>query len=211
MSQSFRGLVATTAWRRAANINFFNHTDSLSSFSKNSERAYFGDELKTRTPKRPKMKTLIASLLLLPTLAFAAKKETAKFTGTVSMHGLQCVTLVGRGIPAKDRTYTQLGNESMKLTIIHGPQTAFRLKHARATAAGCDLAKLDQISADSLQYYGFLYGAPIEVTRTWSDSWIVAQDRKCVADFREVVKINIGRGIVVESEEGGLVAMNDCR
>lgn len=130
--------------------------------------------------------------------SFAANESTetkVNISGSVSLNGLGCFIGVSHGLGQETRL-----ND---LTIFHNDKE-IKLRHKMAMMPGCDIPNLLALSESTRLSYGFVYMAPIEITRLQSKP-TNNYGINCTANVREILKIDLGRGVVVRSEEVGTV------
>jgi hypothetical protein len=156
------------------------------------------------------MKTLITTLMILSLPAFAAQKEeTIHTTATlVYVHNLGCLIRAGGEGTLNERMITVLGEVNGTTNVIRSK--SLELNHKVASATGCDIEKLDLISAHANNGFGFLHNVPLEIKKTTSESRR-APNGRCVADYLENLSVDLGNGVLLADELGELRTMTDCR
>lgn len=153
------------------------------------------------------MKFLTALVALAASTAFAAPKtEVLNILSTTALSGLHCqIGEMGSSLPVSERMTTVLP----KPQILTGASKEMELEHLQFSAAGCDLAKLDQLASEANQHFGFLRGVKVKITKDTSESRR-AGNGQCFARFTETVVIDLGQNIVLTSENVKILSMNDC-
>ncbi len=158
------------------------------------------------------MKSLIVLSLLFSSAAMAeAHREVVSIEANTNIYNLSCKINLGTPNTAvKDRTYTILSAQAAgKPLQIIGDTSAIKLTHTLAQVQGCQIEKLDKIVNDGSMYYGFPL-TPITVIKETSESRLNGYN-ECIATFTETLKIDLGRGIVVESVASRWVKATDCK
>ena len=152
------------------------------------------------------MKFLPLLLAALPLPALAATEEKIEAKVTVSVQDLRCVTMAA----APDSPTTELGDRSTRRLGLLNADKLLKLTHETATAAGCDLASLSAIHEEAIMRFGFQHEVPTLVTRVTSDPYR-ADNGKCLQQIDETIRLDLGRGVVVESREAVIQKAKGCR
>jgi hypothetical protein len=153
------------------------------------------------------MNFLTAIIVLATSTAFAAPKtEVLNIKGSVSLNQLHCeIGKMGSQLPTDQRMATVLP----KPLLVTSGNNPIELEQNRFSAAGCDLATLDQLAMDSNQHFGFLFGVSIKITKDTSTSRR-AGNGECYARFTETVVLDLGHNIVLTSGNVKPIPMTDC-
>jgi hypothetical protein len=150
------------------------------------------------------MKTFALLGLLLTTSAMAAPShQVIETQATVDLHDLACV------IPAGQPDAYTLLKSTHSLFLGTQPNGVLDFKHVRASANGCDKPVLDDLNKTAMQFFGFLHGVKVTVTKDLSASFVNGNGQ-CVATQNEKVEIALAPGVVLSDEQGILKAATDC-
>lgn len=86
---------------------------------------------------------------------------------------------------------------------IHENGAKIELKHEQLYQAGCDIKALTKLAKKSGEYYGFIYGAKLTVTKDLS-----MNKGACVLD--EKVLVDLGEGVVLQDSNREVVKLERC-
>lgn len=150
---------------------------------------------------------LIASLISVAASA-AEKKEVINDKAGVGINGIHCViepdgTLTGT-------VFTMIGGREGFGSLIVGSKILKpELMHEVSAAPGCNLQKLNDVTQKAAMGFGFIYDTPIELTKTTGPSERF-RDGECLARYEEVLKVDLGDGLVLTSTESEMRKAIDC-
>lgn len=159
------------------------------------------------------MRMITLFLFILSTSVLAKDREEVINTRAwvYVAFDLKCVVYPGLNInkETNDRFMTQLsGDAKGKLQVSPKNKEALELEHFKAMTKGCELEKLDKIALAAEAHFGYLE-LPIEVSKKWHT--FVNKAGECRGTYTEILKIDLGEGIVVQSTNGKAFEAKDCK
>ena len=161
------------------------------------------------------MKQLFIAAVMLVSAGAAAAPNVEVINTEVSvsvMGALKCVVMGGADThkPLEKRLFTELRHaDGRSILLIGGREKEIELSHTTASGVGCNLTVVDQVVVDSSQAFGFAHDVPVEVAKERGRPHRNGQG-ECVADYREILKIELASGLVLTSEEEEVRASTEC-
>jgi hypothetical protein len=146
-------------------------------------------------------KLLVLMAVLIGSNSFANEgfnKEEVVFKTLLSVHQLQCVIFAGGDTPREDRLFTELS-----IKFIMGGDDIIKIEHRKARIKGCDLEALDEIVNNSFQRFGHADVTVTVIKETSKKPRIVFG--KCQKNYNEQVKVDFGKGVILESSRLGIL------
>lgn len=142
------------------------------------------------------MKTIMMTLLLLTTGAFAQDYEIEKvsFKTSIYVYNLSCVTLVGQ----QDSIFTELRQKFKK-----GFHSSILLKHDEPQGLDCNRSALNQLLEDSQDYFGHVQAKVTVIKETTKVPRMVFG--KCQRNYNEKLTFELDYGIILKTSKVGIL------